>query len=238
MAPGREEFTKIARTQYFFFDACRNAPAALEKLDRTSCPYILDISERTAYDDRRKAVFQTTEPDRRAYADPNGLTHFAAALLKCLEGGVGVLDQTIIDPTQPRWNLTIGALDQGANYYLRIENDLRNVSQRAQPTITMSYDTIFCRLDAPPKVPYRVLLDPASACDYTLVELCAERDGLTWKLPKPVKPHPYDSLVSGGFYRYRATLDSPAGGAPLTSSPFLLQTPGALVKVVVSGLQS
>ena len=230
MAPGLKKFQKIARTQYFFLDACRNAPAALDDLERSNCADPLPVVRRDRHNDSRKAVFQTTEPNRRAYAHSNGLTHFAAALLKCLDGGAGEPDQSSIDPDRPVWKLTASALEQAIRYYLKIENEAEHVSQGLSPYLTLQANTTFCWFEVAPRLPVEVHFLPISSSKCTQVNILDDLGSITWRLPKPVKPYPHDGLLASGYYRYHAIPDDSAA-APRKSGTIRHGSPGTPIRV-------
>jgi hypothetical protein len=203
MAPG-PGLPKIGRSQYFFFDACRNQPRAFKDFENVKCATLLDVLTRTPRDDRNYAIYYTTEPDRAAYAHPSGVTFFVAALLRCLEGGAGERG-SVHDPTQPEWNLTLGALERGVRYYLSVESAAAHLCQRARPVFTMPIDTVFCRLAGPPHFPLTVSIDPASARDSTQVLLLDAHNEIAWSLPLPIHPHPCSNDLAVGYYSYHAT---------------------------------
>jgi Caspase domain len=201
MAPGLPKNKKIARTQYFLFDACRNAPKQLKDYKVLPCSRLWDIPSETMHD-RRMFVLYAAEPDHRAYSRTDGdLTHLAVALLRCLNGGVGQRDARY-DLQQPRWNLTAGTLERGISHYLVAESKATRVTQSAVVTSRLDPDAVFCHLDRAPKMPLTILVEPTSACHHTCLQFHTDQDQMAMPLSPPIKPNPQTFLLDAGIYHY------------------------------------
>lgn len=239
MAPGRPAtpVAKIARTQYFLFDACRSAPKALyEQYDSVPCSALFDVFARTSDDNRRILVLHAAEAASNAYSHPGGFTYLNEALLKCLNGGVGERDR-VIDLQRPRWNVTAGELERGIDYYLQAESIANRVFQRAVVSGNLPVNTVFCRLNGPPTLPLTVLLNPASSCQHTQVQFHDDRDGMARPLSPPINPHPHTFSLEAGIYHYhyRCVVDGSATDflTDNPSSPFSHEKPGIVYRITI-----
>jgi hypothetical protein len=85
MAPSAT-FPDIARTQFYFVDACRNKPELIDKLDDTAVPKIFDV-DLNSLDNRQAPILFATVPGDFANARAGRETAFCEALRHGLEHG-------------------------------------------------------------------------------------------------------------------------------------------------------
>lgn len=75
----------IARTQFYFIDACRDNLEEFQKFKWFGDPVRLN-EEYEGLDERVWSMYFSTSPARKAYGTPGGGTFFSAALMDCLDG--------------------------------------------------------------------------------------------------------------------------------------------------------
>ncbi|MET0180053.1 MAG: caspase family protein, partial [Novosphingobium sp.] len=109
MCPG-PSFPEIGRDQFFFIDACREKPDALDTLDTTETPKIFD-AELGGLDDRRAPVFFATMTGGLAAGLPAQPTFFADALIWSLDNGS--FGPTRLDGHGTVWTMTAPSLKVG-----------------------------------------------------------------------------------------------------------------------------
>lgn len=208
-APGRAD---IARTQLYFFDACRTAVSEVAHYDKLQAAPLWDVaglgSDEKLYDDRLAPVFFTCEPGSRAYAIPHQETLFGKALLECLDGGAGVLD-----PGEQRWSVTTGSLSRSLAKHLARINTRYGVSQMFRVS-NLGPDSVIHYLEAPPKVPVNITLMPPEARTYTRMRVSAADDEEVLTLGAPV-PEVHSELLSAGNYLVETAVDTGTDGAPV-----------------------
>ena len=76
----------IARTQFYFVDACRTVPSRMPSLQQLSVNSVFDAETPDIADDRRAPIFYAALPKGDAQSAPEQQTLFSIALLRCLWG--------------------------------------------------------------------------------------------------------------------------------------------------------
>lgn len=211
MAPIPER-ADIARTQLYFFDACRTASSEVARYDKLSAGYLWDVEgvgPDVGYrDDRLAPVFFTCEPGSRAYAIPGQETVFGKALLQCLKGGAGVFDAV-----ERRWSVTTGSISRALEKHLERINTHYGVSQMFRVS-NLGPDSVIHHLDAPPTVPVDITFGPPEARPYTQLRMSDAEDEEVLTLGAPV-PAVHHELLSAGHYLVETVVDSRVDGAPV-----------------------
>jgi hypothetical protein len=202
MAPGNLH-PRIARDQLWCFDTCRVLPGALAGYETrdASKPFLTELGPR---DDRCAPAFYASVPGANAWAEPDGLTLFSQALLRCMDGAAGRQGvHTLGD-----WEITVDSLAAALPQVL--ENLLPQPSAEQltslEGPITRGSRRIV-RAPGVPDVPVSLALHPAR--DARAVTLHVhDFDGDTRDLPSPLTPNPFRDTWPAGHYTLSA---SPSG---------------------------
>jgi hypothetical protein len=224
MAPpdnsGQPVELKMARTQFYFVDACRVLPSAFKNFEKMSVPDVFDV-ELSGRDDRYAPIFYATVPGIKAYARKNKQTLFFEALLQCLEGAAGApvghdddSDNTV------EWHVTAQSLNKALASYFGELTNLPGTEQEFSLGGIPTGDPTLIRLAKPPLVDVFLEVDPQDALQYTkfkmvddkgqpVAELVAPGGGQLQDLPHPLNPHPYQFRVAAGIYKIDALIDPP-----------------------------
>lgn len=195
MVPGAS-FPDIGREQFYFVDACREKPDALDTLDTTETPKIFD-AELGGLDDRRAPVFFATMTGGLAAGLPAQPTFFANALAWAMDHGSFGLRS--VDGQGMVWPVTAPSLKVG------IEASEALLNSRVELTGLVA-DPVLCFRRDPPKLPLKVALAPeplpARVKTLSLTELNT-RTRLDISPVDHVGPHMVD--VSAGMYQMTVT---------------------------------
>ena len=149
MVPGAS-FPDIAREQFYFVDACREKPDALDTLDSTETPKIFD-AELGGLDDRRAPVFFATMVGGLAAGLPARPTYFADALIWSMDhGSFGARPMPGLGTV---WPVTAPSLKVG------IETSDALFDSRVELTGLVA-DPVLCFRRDPPQLPFKVSLAP------------------------------------------------------------------------------
>lgn len=149
LVPG-QSFPDIAREQFYFVDACREKPDALDTLDSTETPKIFD-AELGGLDDRRAPVFFATMTGGLAAGLPARPTFFADALIWAMDhGSFGARTMPGLGTV---WPVTAPSLKVG------IETSDALFDSRVELTGLVA-DPVLCFRRDPPQLPFRIALAP------------------------------------------------------------------------------
>lgn len=149
MAPGAP-FPEIGRTQFYFIDACREKPEALDDLDDTATPKIWNY-DLNGVDQRSQPVFHSTPSGGLAAGESGKLTYFMEALLWSLDHGAYRIE-TLPD-RGAAWPIRSKSLQDGLITY---NADFKD---RFQLTGTIN-DAILSFAVDPPSLTVRIRIDP------------------------------------------------------------------------------
>jgi Caspase domain len=197
MAPGPDS-QSIARTQFYFLDACRLDPEEFQDYESMEVTPLWDVY-RCKCDDRVAAVFHTAEPGRAAYGVPGGPSLFCEALMKCLSGGGGVQSPGIRSNESTRWNVTLSSLSERLNHYLAKISKRQGVNQRCLVQGVVP-GIVVVSLDGPPMVEITLRVSPGEARQCSTVRFLDALERPVWETPLPIEPHPYrDSVIAGEY---------------------------------------
>lgn len=108
------ELPDIGREQFYFIDACRDKPDALDKLDTTQTPKFFDTGL-NGLDDRAAPVFFATMPGGYAAGVSGKPTIFTEALLWALDNGA--YDEVEMDGKGSVWPATTNSIKTGLEVY-------------------------------------------------------------------------------------------------------------------------
>jgi Caspase domain len=195
MAPSRE-FPNIARTQLYFFDACRVKPAVFKKYEKTEAEPIWDQTELSRKDDRAMLILFTTVAGAKAYGIPGEQSAFSRALIRCLDGAAAESS----DPELTNWSVTGLSLAKHLQTQLDQINREYQVEQLVEVGKTPVRDFLLNRLDGPPLVNVSLQIEPERAREYAEVCVLDHQDKTAWRVPFPVKPLPHPGTIPAGMY--------------------------------------
>lgn len=108
------DLPEIGREQFYFIDACRDKPDALDKLDTTQTPKFFDTGL-NGLDDRAAPVFFATMPGGYAAGVSGKPTIFTEALLWALDNGA--YDEVEMDDKGSVWPVTTNSIKTGLEVY-------------------------------------------------------------------------------------------------------------------------
>jgi hypothetical protein len=194
-APGRED---IARTQFYFLDACRVQPEQQRHFEPMTTSAVFD-KDLAGEDDRRSPVFYSSISNMAALAIPGQQTLFSRALIDCLNG-VGADSLGEDENGNDRWGVTVTGLDRGLK--LRIEELNREL--QADQTYTQGgqfTQATLCVLTSPPLVDVELSIDPEAARLVGELVVTTDGDVVCVQKPAPVSPHPVKGQLKAGLYR-------------------------------------
>lgn len=199
MAPSRE-FPNIARTQLYFFDACRVKPSLFKKYEKVEADPIWDKTEVSKEDNRSMLILYTTVAGAKAYGRSGDQSLFSRAFIRCLDGAAA----ESADAGLMNWSVTGMSLANHLQSQLDVVNQQYKSSQLVEIGKSPTRNFVLNRLEAPPAVNVRLQIEPESARDWTKVEVLDHQDITAWNLPFPVKPLPHPGILPAGMYTVTA----------------------------------
>lgn len=209
----------IARTQFYFIDACRNRPDRMPRLQQVGANKIFDAEDPDIADDRLAPIFYAALPEGVAQSDPRQQTLFSLALLRCLSGEAARPP----NETEEKYYVSVHSLNEGLKRPLDEINRKLGGSQRWQ-TYGVGEDAILCYLSDPPSVPISIIVEPDTALDRTSVkikDLNTEDDVCLFKAPQD--NHPFARNLPAGPYQLTPEIDPliPPATAPKKMTIFV-----------------
>jgi Caspase domain len=199
MAPSTE-FPNIARTQLYFFDACRVKPSLFKKFEDLKSEPIWDNTELTKRDDRSMLILYTTVAGAEAYGRSDDQSLFSRALIRCLDGAAAEsTDAGLMD-----WSVTGMSLANRLQTQLDIVNQEYKSAQLAEVGKSPTRDFVLNRLETPPTIKVRLQIEPEAARPWAKIDILDRQEASAWNLPFPVKPLPHPGTLPAGMYTVRA----------------------------------
>ena len=194
-------FPDIGREQFYFVDACREKPDALDTLDTTETPKIFD-AELGSYDDRKAPIFFATTSGGLAAGPALKPTYFGSALLWAMDNGS--FDRRPVDGVEGNvWPVTPPSLKVG------IETANALFDSRVELTGLVA-DPVLCFRRDPPRLPIAISLRPDPLHEplstMTINEL---NTGLTQEITPCATAGPYSIEVTAGMYQIAVNPASP-----------------------------
>jgi Caspase domain len=217
MAPPASIQKKMARTQFYFVDACRVLPSAFKNFEKMTVPDIFNV-ELSGADDRQAPIFFATIPGIKAYALKNEQTLFSKALLKCLNGAAG---EPSSEDAQGNvaWNVSVQSLNKALDGFFPTLTAIPDADQAFSMGGYPTGDPTIHLLDGPPLVEVVLEVDPQEALPFTRVVIMDVDSGQpVLSLPSPLNPHPFSCEVPAGIYSINATIEP--------SNPLYVNRPG------------
>jgi hypothetical protein len=171
MAPSNGQ-EHIARTQLYFYDACRIRPELFQEKEIMAAGNFWDVNTVPINDDRVQPAFFASKPGGMSFGKPGKETLFGALLLKCLRG-IGSAAENSADPST--WAVSIESL---RSVLVRLIDEANRAEEGNQEAIVqnMDRDVILIRLDAPPDVTVSLKIDPATAAAFAKVSVVDDED--------------------------------------------------------------
>jgi hypothetical protein len=197
---------EIARTQFYFVDACREQPAQTTHFKDLKTGDLWDI-ELDGQDDRCSPIFYASVSNHVAAAIPGVQTLFGQALLACLGGEAGDSLGRDDEMGNPLWGVTIESL----NAALMLKLDELNRQLGGDQTYTTGGQfkpAEVCLLDSPPRVDVILQVDPDTACALSRVTIVDNND-VAKVYPPPIN-HPLQDTFPAGLYRVELSFSPPA----------------------------
>ena len=218
MAPPSSSLKKMARTQFYFVDACRVLPTAFKNFEKMTVPDIFNV-ELSGTDDRKAPIFFATVPGVKAYALKNEQTLFSKALIKCLNGAAG---QPLPEDAQGNvgWHVSVQSLNKALADFFTTLTGVQGADQVFSLGGYPTGDPTMHVLDGPPLVEIVFEVNPTAAVPFTRVEIMNEAGLPVQPLPVPLNPHPFTVEVPAGMYSIGATIQPP--------NPLYVDRPGNL----------
>src|SRR5262249_21980166 len=149
MAPA-PELPDIARTQFYFVDACRVRPDQFSRFEAMGTTDVFDVSL-GGKDDRSSPIYFASISNQVANAVPGDQTLFSRGLLECFNGEAGeALEEA--ENGEVQWGVTVNSLsEQLAAYKIDALNRTFGADQTFAPGGQFRNRTI-CKLKQPPFV--------------------------------------------------------------------------------------
>ena len=195
---------KIARTQFYFIDACREQPGQLSKFAPLQTGALWDL-ETEGQDDRTSPVFFASVSNHVAGAIPGVQTLFSKALLNCLEGDAG--DSLGEDAAgNPEWGVTVQSLNEALQSRIADLN-LQLGGDQTYTTGGLFKEATLCLLSKPPMVDVVLKVDPEAACQVS--RLVIKGNDQAPRIFLPPFGHPVADRLKAGYYSVEMTFNPP-----------------------------
>jgi hypothetical protein len=194
----------IARTQFYFIDACRAQLAQLGKFATPQTSAVFDL-ELGGQDDRRAPIFFASVSNHVAAAIPGVQTLFSRALLECFEGAAG--DSLGEDESGvPRWGVKLQSLIEALDLQVEDLNQELEGDQLCTVGGLLRPATV-CLLDQAPVVKIVLTLDPVHASQMSRIVIRGNNQ--PDRVFTPPFDHPVEDEVSAGAYGIDVSFNPP-----------------------------
>ena len=214
MAPSADG-PDVARTQFYFVDACRDEKAEIGRLQGAQ-PHPV-FSRLTERDERDRPVFYATVNGAEALGRSGQRSYFCEALLDALDyacdGWRDFPDGTKI------WPVTTKSLHYalGAKF---MSFGIQNPPQRAGVS---NGNSMIRKLGGAPQIEVDISLRPDDCVGKTTVEVFDETGKKLVGFNPPPCAHPYSTKIPMGVYRITATASAPYPPRTDKMAPFDLR---------------
>lgn len=145
------ELPEIARTQFYFVDACRNYPYELSNFENPTVPPVFDVPKNRT-DDRQAPVLFGTPPTKMSIGFVNGVSVLGRAFIHAIAHAAEELDGPA---GQERWKVDALSLKRGIDRYIQRNKLQQFVVQGGAPG-----QPVLCWLDQPPPVDVECAIEP------------------------------------------------------------------------------
>jgi hypothetical protein len=203
-APGRDD---IARTQFYFVDACREQTVEQSKFEPLETSAVFD-KDLAGEDDRASPIFYSSISNHPAMSVPGGQTLFSTALIDCLRGAGG--DSLGEDAAgNSRWGVSVAGLNRALAMRIADLNRQHGADQ-TYTTGGQFADATICLLPGAPMVDVALLIDPVAACAVGQLTVVADGNVVTLNRPAPLAPHPLREQLPAGLYNVVLSFTPPS----------------------------
>lgn len=204
--PPADSPNKIARTQFYFIDACRILPSEIRDFERMSTTDVFDV-ELSGRDDRQAPIFFATLPGIKAYGVRNEQSLFNKALLECLNGAAGDVYEK--PDGDIGYCVTVQSLNKALHRFFDELTELPELDQEFSLGGIATGDAVIQRLDSRPMLDLFLEVEPNEALPFTKIEIVSGDPTVqVAPLPKPLSPVPFKCQVPLGFYTINAITDA------------------------------
>lgn len=200
----------IARTQFYFVDACRSVLPELIAFEDLKAGEVWNVESADMVDDRGATVFSAAVPAGRALALKDTQTLFSMALLRCLRGEAATApDRSVSGRRSSDWHISGLSLHQG------LQRRLDEVNSEFKGNQAVTYDgasteAVLCYLSGRPDVPLKMIIDPQKAVGCTRIYIQSRSDAQGKReFHSRADPYPFTAHLQAGYYEFRAALDAP-----------------------------
>jgi hypothetical protein len=192
------EFPNLARTQFYFIDACRSDIPQLAVFE-TQEPTALFRIEKGGVDDRTAPIFFASVAGRETYGVKGGQTLFGRDLLSCLSGGGA--DKVNLRTGQNGWYVTldklVGAMSMMVNSFnADYGYQLRSLNVDKLEARTLGQ--LICSLPSVPKVSCKLELLPEQAASFVSIKFDTPYAQQPFEIMTPGTP--YTCVKEAGIY--------------------------------------
>lgn len=206
----------IARTQFYFVDACRSTPSQLLTVAEGAASAVFDNKITDAPDNRCAPIFYATFPGANAAAISGEQTVYSIALLRCLAGEAAQAPDEDADEdasdsrTAEKWHVSSLSLHTALPERIKEVCGAHGGSQSVRAD-GFGEDAVLCYLDDRPDVPYQVTVDPESEYARTRIVI-REPSGRdpTHEFRGSAGTYPFRTRLKAGAYEFSATLEKPS----------------------------
>lgn len=210
MAPSNDH-PNIARTQFYFVDACRETVMDYPGLAN---PPGTVWDPLPGVDDRATPMFMGSYPGSIAQTIAGKKTDFCDALTKCLENGAENAD---LNDLKKRWPVTSFTLNTAlSNHFTGAKT-----GQYAPATGTTFKNVTLRWLTSPPQVEFRLIIRPDAAIERTGLALERVGGGFSQNIPPSAADHPYAVTSKAGIFKL--TAEAGAGFKAVTDMQLINQ---------------
>ena len=199
MVPPSAALGQIARTQFYFVDACRTPAVELSDLEPA---HKIWKTPPAGADDRTRPVYFGAPPGVAANALPGKQTLFSEALMECFDGLAAIGPEG----NDPRWLLTSLSLTEGLKVAIERVNkkyEEKGAKQSFQPLPSDKATLLY--FNEPPLVEVEFKIEPDAAVQLFKVDVADDEANPLFSID-PIAPHPHIRKLRAGQYIFRAQL--------------------------------
>lgn len=194
MAPPPDAAQSVARTQFYFVDACRTQISELREFTTQGIPQIWNVPT-DGVDKRAATLFYGSLPGASAYARDEDQTLFSMALFECLDR-LGA-EEASSGERDLRWRITASSLIR------RLPDAVLDISKRFEVDqqcawTGQSADAIFSYLTDPPETTITMKVDPEQAAGAFQFEVQDYKKKEPPFSIAPIAPHPHQRRMRVG----------------------------------------
>jgi hypothetical protein len=197
-------FPNLARTQFYFIDACHSDIESLAKFEDQDTAALFKV-ERGGIDDRIAPIFYSSGAGMTGWAPRDQKTLFGSDLLSCLEGGGA--ENVNLANGETGWVVTVGKLHDGMLKMVNAFNASKGYKIRSCRIDKFSPEALaqpLCTLSAPPTVRCTLDLHPPESCKWALLTFGVPEDP---PITFPALQSPFECTKEAGIYTLGATFD-------------------------------